>query len=246
VDCPECTVDSSAVRHEPDVRLSFGDPVRTESGVDVPVSLEGANRLGGARLALRYPIDRFQSGTVEFPAAMSGWLHLTDARDGEVVVGLIQTANPETQGDRAAQRIDMTVHLTLKPGMEPGGEITAADGQFSGPDGVRLEVDMGQPSRRLFEPIQIDLSENHPDPFSSGTNFSVTLAQPADIEVGVYDLSGRQVVALFHGRLAAGVHPFGWDGRMADGAAAPNGIYFYRAVSRETTTSRKMILLRKN
>ncbi len=65
-----------------------------------------------------------------------------------------------------------------------------------------------------------------PNPFIGGSVIGFALAGPDDIELGVYDLGGRQVRSLHRGRLAAGPHQFEWNGRDDRGRRAPAGIYF--------------------
>ena len=64
--------------------------------------------------------------------------------------------------------------------------------------------------------------------------------------MGVYDVRGRRVAELWNGTLPQGEREFQWDGRTADGALAPSGIYFYRLTSQGAILSRKMILMRRN
>ncbi len=49
-----------------------------------------------------------------------------------------------------------------------------------------------------------------------------SLPQESDVELGVYDLSGRQVELLAKGRMPAGEYTRNWDGK------AGAGVYFYR------------------
>jgi hypothetical protein len=243
--CPGCPPDTAPRRPEPQVRFAFGD-ARAEGGVmSLPLRLEGTGRLGAARFALRYPADRYDVSAVEFPGKATRWLALDEVQDGQVVIALIQTS-PETDGADADGPLDVMLRLALKPGRTAGGEVSCADAEFSGPDGVPLEIAMTRPVLPLGGPIRIALSENRPNPFSSETRFSLTLDQSADVEVGVYDVGGRLVASLHHGHLAAGTSEFGWSGRGADGGAASHGIYFYRAVVQGRTVSRKMVLLGNN
>ena len=226
--CPDCPPDTSVTRPEPGVKLSLGVPVGGASGVDVPIRLEGASRIGGARLALSFPAERFSVGSVDFPTGGSEWLELHEIRDGQVIIGMIRTG-PITTG--LPDVADLVLHLALKPGQTAGGAIAGVDGDFSGPDGVKLQVDLGHPSQSLGGSPGIELSENHPEPFTGETRFSLTLGVPAEVEVGIYDVSGRLVTSLFKGHLGAGLREFVWSGTNADGSAARSGIYFYRVVT---------------
>ena len=51
-------------------------------------------------------------------------------------------------------------------------------------------------------------------------------------------------MTLHRGELPAGAREFSWNGRLADGTQARDGVYFYRAVAGPETLARKLVLLR--
>lgn len=65
-----------------------------------------------------------------------------------------------------------------------------------------------------------------PNPFHSGVRVSFALARPGVVDLSIFDVSGRRVVALTHAPLASGGHEFTWDGRSAAGAKQGSGLYF--------------------
>jgi flagellar hook assembly protein FlgD len=48
------------------------------------------------------------------------------------------------------------------------------------------------------------------------------------VRLRVFDVAGRVVATLAEGPLAAGEHPFRWNGRDDRAAPAPAGLYFVR------------------
>ena len=56
--------------------------------------------------------------------------------------------------------------------------------------------------------------------------FNLPTAQ--DVEIGIYDVAGRQIVSLVNGRLAAGAHSREWSGVDAAGRNVGAGVYFAR------------------
>jgi flagellar hook assembly protein FlgD len=123
--------------------------------------------------------------------------------------------------------------------------VAVAQSEFSGPDGAPLSVDLGAPSGTI-PGGRLQLSGNRPNPFSAETHFTLDLAEPGDVEVGIYDLRGATVANLFRGHLPAGPHEFRWTGRAADGSTVANGVYFYRVAVGGKTLGRKLILVRGN
>lgn len=86
---------------------------------------------------------------------------------------------------------------------------------------------------------------NTPNPFNPSTRIRFTLpAGGADVELSLYDLSGRRVRRLAAGALAGGLHEVTWDGRADDGQAAPGGVYVYRLAGAGIDLARKLVLLK--
>jgi len=65
----------------------------------------------------------------------------------------------------------------------------------------------------------------------------VSIAEPTQAEVAVFDLSGRRVATIQRGVLPAGTSNLEWNGRRADGSRAAGGIYFYRLTSRTASST---------
>ena len=242
--CPPVPDSGDSGRPAPGVKLSLGAATRTAAGVDLPLRVEGADLLGAVRLVLGYPLDRFDVASVDLGPGNSDWLSLFQTDAGRLRIGLIRTGPAHGPGPYAASSLDLQVHLVLKPGQEPGGQVSAQEAQFSGADGAALQVGFDSTPRALLGPLSLLVSGNRPNPFSTQTRFSVTLDQPADVLVAVYDVAGREVARLYDGRLEAGAREFSWDGRSGAGSFQPNGIYFYRATSQGRLISHKMTLLR--
>ena len=235
--------DTTGGRDEPGVTVDLGQPAWGSAGLEVPVRLGGADRVGAARLALSLPLDRYEVTGVETDAGAGRWLELHDTVGGRLVVGLVGLG-PPAPGDPTT--LGLTLHLALKPGQSAGGEIGVADAQFSGPDGVTLVVPLPPASVGLPAAGALALSAAQPNPFNRETRFALNLERGADAEVTIHDLSGRLVATLFHGALGAGPHTFTWQGLRSDGSAAPNGVYFVHARVGGERLTRKVVFLPGN
>lgn len=67
-----------------------------------------------------------------------------------------------------------------------------------------------------------------PNPFDRNTTVVLALAQAGPVEVGVYDITGRQVRTLVRGPQAAGERIVSWDGRDDRGVQLGAGVYMLR------------------
>jgi hypothetical protein len=85
-----------------------------------------------------------------------------------------------------------------------------------------------------------------PNPFGETTTISYTVggASGEQVEVALYDISGRRVRTLQSGLQRPGVYELTWDGRTDSGQKVASGVYFYRLeIGRDVTTT-KLLLMR--
>jgi len=88
-------------------------------------------------------------------------------------------------------------------------------------------------------PQRFVLNQNYPNPFNPNTIIRYELPNTSDVELTVYDLTGRQVATLVNERQAAGIHSVRFDAQNI-----ASGVYFYRLKTGNFNQVRKMLLLR--
>jgi len=88
-------------------------------------------------------------------------------------------------------------------------------------------------------PTSYSLEQNYPNPFNPSTEIAYSLPESGNVEVIVYDLSGRQVDVLVREHQTAGSYRLTLDGSMMD-----SGIYIYTLKSGNVHLTQKMILLK--
>ncbi len=98
-------------------------------------------------------------------------------------------------------------------------------------------------------PQEFALQANYPNPFNPETTIRFDLPATAQVELKVFDITGREVRNILSGNLPAGFHEARWDGSSAAGSAVSSGMYFYTLTARAEgrmlyRQTRKMILLR--
>jgi len=67
-----------------------------------------------------------------------------------------------------------------------------------------------------------------PNPFQEGSSFLISVPNEGDVELAIYDASGRLVRSLSKGTRPAGEVQVVWDGRDDQSRQVPNGAYFAR------------------
>ncbi|MCM2272596.1 MAG: C25 family cysteine peptidase, partial [candidate division Zixibacteria bacterium] len=93
-------------------------------------------------------------------------------------------------------------------------------------------------------PGRFSLSQNYPNPFNPTTTIAFELPRADRVDLTVFDMLGREVVSLIDGPYAAGRHSIEWNGRGANGAPLPTGLYFYRLRASDRSITRKTLLLK--
>lgn len=80
-----------------------------------------------------------------------------------------------------------------------------------------------------------------PNPFGAATRLAYTLPAAGEVSVEIFDLAGRTVARLARGREEAGTHALTWNGRAANGARAPAGVYLVQVRLDGHAASRKVV-----
>lgn len=84
-----------------------------------------------------------------------------------------------------------------------------------------------------------------PNPFNPTTTIRYALAKDADVEMVVYDLTGRRVRTLLASQqVEAGPHEVVWRGLDDDGRAASAGVYLCRLRIGDAVDSLRMTLIK--
>jgi hypothetical protein len=87
-------------------------------------------------------------------------------------------------------------------------------------------------------PKRVMLEQNRPNPFADGTVIMYGLPRAENVQLTVFDVSGREVMALDQGRREAGEHRV----RVGPGLLPP-GVYTYRLKAGPFMQSKRMVVL---
>jgi len=93
-------------------------------------------------------------------------------------------------------------------------------------------------------PAHVTLEQNTPNPFNPATTIAFSLPAPMEVDLTIFDVSGRRVIALVHRAMPAGRTRIQWNGRDINGRAVSSGVYFYRLRSGSNVQTKKMVLLK--
>lgn len=112
-------------------------------------------------------------------------------------------------------------------------------------------VDCYQISVEQAKYTAISNVKNVPNPFAAGketTTFFYELSKPAQVTFYLININGK-IVKVFTQNGVFGTNSITWDGLLADGEIASNGVYFYHIVARSndgtlSTAKGKLIILK--
>ncbi len=94
---------------------------------------------------------------------------------------------------------------------------------------------------------QLVLTPVFPNPASSRSTVAFRIPENAtageDVDLTLFDASGRRVRTLARGRYLPGAHEATWDGTGADGRRAAAGVYFFRLKAGKERLTRKLVLI---
>ncbi len=88
-------------------------------------------------------------------------------------------------------------------------------------------------------PEVYSLSQNYPNPFNPTTQITFSVPKAGNVELTVYNMLGQKVATLINGAVTAGQHSATFVSRDL-----ASGVYFYRLVAGDYTSTMKMILMK--
>ena len=75
------------------------------------------------------------------------------------------------------------------------------------------------------------LVQNYPNPFTNSTTFKFFIKQNAEVNLMVFDNSGRQINTIVNKNLQSGWHTIEWNGKNDSGGIINSGIYIGRLIT---------------
>jgi subtilisin family serine protease len=88
------------------------------------------------------------------------------------------------------------------------------------------------------------LSQARPNPFRGAAAISYSLRCAGEIDLSLFDSSGRVVRMLAHGTTGAGIHLTHWNGTDSSGRLVPSGTYFAVLQAGEDRATTKIVMVR--
>lgn len=119
--------------------------------------------------------------------------------------------------------------------------ITLAPGEYH----IYTDVQLETPNiTSVFSPFSINEANCtvYPNPSDGNFNFIISLTQPENVSLEVFDLNGRRVANIFENNLQAGIYEIFWNGKSNGGNAVESGCYYYVLKTQNAMKSGKLIV----
>ena len=137
--------------------------------------------------------------------------------------------------------LDLYVKLTVTSGGQEKIDFEYVENIDGSPNCSSNKAEPGEVT--LAEQGQLPetfvLNEAYPNPFNPSTVIAYGIPEGADVELVVYDVSGRKVARLVDGYKQAGYHSV-----VFDAPRLPSGVYFYRLQAGSFVASKQITLLK--
>jgi len=147
----------------------------------------------------------------------------------------IDAGNPESQYNDPEDPVNPGYAL-----LPAQGTVVNDMGSYGGPGAGDwfVGIEPEDPKFRIFPSI-FNLQQNYPNPFNPITAISYWLLTVGQVNLTIYDVSGREIATLVDGIKQPGYHEVSFDG-----SNLASGIYLYRLKAGEFIAARKMVLVK--
>ena len=88
-------------------------------------------------------------------------------------------------------------------------------------------------------PLEFGIAAAYPNPFNASFRLEFSLEAAGEIEIALFDLTGRQALEIERGNYLAGRHS-----TVVQGASLPSGIYIARLAQAGRSSTKKVLLLK--
>jgi len=98
--------------------------------------------------------------------------------------------------------------------------------------------------KEIMLPKTCVLKQNYPNPFNPTTTLQYGLPEAADVDLMIFDITGRKIKAWSIVNQQAGWHEVIWNGTDKSGALVPTGVYIYSLRAGNVADTKKMVFMK--
>ena len=231
------TTDSTIDMHGWSIKDLDGDEHQLTSGqATIPI-------LSGEYLILAKNGDQTQNGGVNVNYVYNGY-SLSNSEDEIILVdasGAIVDEVHYSNGWPFSSGVSMEIHNPFNDNalIENwfSSTISYGDGDTGSP-GIPFDGTL-ETEEILLSPSNFDLVSLHPNPFNPEVTIQINVREPGELNIDIFNLSGRRVKTLANSTIGVGSYSFKWNSSNNS-----SGMYFFKLTIGETVMIRKALLLK--
>ena len=231
------TTDSTIDMHGWSIKDLDGDEHQlTSDQTTIPI-------LSGEYLILAKNGDQTQNGGVNVNYVYNGY-SLSNSNDEIILLdasGAIVDEVHYSNGWPFSSGVSMEIHDPFNDNalIENwfSSTISYGDGDTGSP-GIPFDGTL-ETEEILLSPSNFDLVSLYPNPFNPEVTIQVNVGEPGELNIDIFNLSGRRVKTLVNSTIGVGSYSFKWDS-----SNNPSGMYFFKLTIGETVMIRKALLLK--
>jgi len=232
--------------------LDIGSLVRrARSGqvIEIPIALRGESRdVQGIHTVLSYDPAMFAYESSDVAPALAGTEHFFrgEPAGGSVELSLALLGNGAALSGEGAV---LTVRLrALREGPVSarlsGTNLRDTENRELLTPADRIVKNAGEQVEAVAHPTACRLGDARPNPFNPKTTIAYELSEASNVQILIFDASGRIVRTLLNSSRPAGAHSVEWDGTDDGGRHVGSGIYFYTMRAGAWESQKRMTLLK--
>jgi hypothetical protein len=216
---------------------SFSVSLIIQPGETTPISLYGSSSEKSNTLSVRNLLGATAHLQIEMVRHLLDGLYVDATTNPSESIQFSRNG-----GTIVSDELDLVVRGETEGCTEPGG-VSVSLSFYAGP-GSPTSVPSELPGPRTAR-MTARLLPSHPNPFNPLTTIHYELLRPSQVQLAIYDLSGRLVRTLVNGTTkAAGTHHTVWNGKDGSGRSVASGVYLVALRDGVSTATQKLTLLK--
>ena len=129
--------------------------------------------------------------------------------------------------------------LASPDGLYAGGQFTHSGDKYANMVALYTDFTTGVESTENEIPEEYTLSQNYPNPFNPTTTINFSIPQSGHVTLKVFDVLGREAVALIDGQKNQGRYSVNFNASKLS-----SGVYYYRLEYDNRILAKKMVLIK--
>ncbi|MCL2063062.1 MAG: chitobiase/beta-hexosaminidase C-terminal domain-containing protein [Candidatus Cloacimonetes bacterium] len=106
-----------------------------------------------------------------------------------------------------------------------------------------IDVHVSETDEALL-PLVTELHGNFPNPFNPETTISFSLVNAGNVNLEIFNIRGQRIKTLVNDFRESGNHSVIWNGIDEQGNSVGSGMYFYRMITDDYSSIKRMVLLK--